>query len=65
MGAIAAYTQVIRLKLNHVVPGVYNNRGLAKDKLKRYFDAITDYDIAIRLKPDYAYAYINRGCCED
>ena len=32
-----------------------------KNKLGQYFAAIADFDIAIRLKPDYAKAYANRG----
>ena len=34
---------------------------LAKSKLGQYFAAIADYDIAIRLNPDDARAYLNRG----
>ena len=29
--------------------------------LGQYFAAIADYDTAIRLKPDYAMAYMHRG----
>ena len=58
-GAIADYTEVIRLKPDHA--DAYNNRGLAKAKLGQHFAAIADYDTAIRLKPDDANAYNNRG----
>ena len=33
----------------------------AKHELGRHADAIADYDEAIRLKPDLATAYLNRG----
>jgi len=32
-----------------------------KSKRKYYADAIADYNEAIRLKPDFAFAYNNRG----
>ena len=32
-----------------------------KSDLGQHFAAIADYDIAIRLNPDYATAYYNRG----
>ena len=38
---------------------------LAKDKLEQHFAAITDFDTAIRLKPDLADAYFNRGIAKD
>ena len=58
-GAIADYTQAIRLKPDYA--DAYNNRGIAKDDLGQYLAAIADYDTAIRLKPDYADTYNNRG----
>ena len=39
----------------------YFLRGNAKYELGLYHEAISDYDKAIRLKPDYALAYLNRG----
>ena len=36
-------------------------RGNAKYELGLYHTAVADYDVAIRLKPDYAGAYNNRG----
>jgi tetratricopeptide (TPR) repeat protein len=39
----------------------YNNRGVAKKKLRQYLAAIRDYNKALQLKPDHAEAYINRG----
>ena len=43
----------------------YFLRGYAKDALGLYHEAISDYDTAIRLKPDYADAYIGRGVAKD
>ena len=39
----------------------YFLRGNAKYELGLYHEAISDYDKAIRLDPDFALAYINRG----
>ena len=58
-GAIADYTEAIRLKPDYAY--AYNNRGIAKSDLGDYQGAIADYTEAIRLKPDYACIYNNRG----
>ena len=42
----------------------YYNRGVEKSDLKDYTGAITDYNKAIQLKPDYAAAYNNRGAAK-
>ena len=39
----------------------YNKRGAAKDDLKDYNGAISDYTKAIEINPNYANAYYNRG----
>ena len=62
-GAIAAYTQAIRLKPDYAV--AYIGRGLAKARLGQYVAAISDYDTTIRLKPDYVDAYNNRGLAKN
>ena len=62
-GAIADYTQAIRLKPDDA--GAYYNRGIAKAGLGQHFAAIADYDTAIRLKPDDAIAYVGRGIAKD
>lgn len=40
----------------------YNNRGRAYNNLGEYDLAINDFAQAIALNPNYANAYINRGC---
>ncbi len=40
---------------------IYGNRGLTYRKLREYSSAIADFDRAIALVPDYAWAYANRG----
>ena len=42
----------------------YNNRGIAKSNLGQHFAAIADFDIAIRLNPDDAKAYLQSRNCE-
>jgi predicted O-linked N-acetylglucosamine transferase (SPINDLY family) len=39
----------------------WSNKGVALYELKRYQEAIADYDKALTLKPDYAEAYSNKG----
>ena len=58
-GAIADYTQALRLKPDFAL--AYYNRGIAKKELGQYIAAIADYTETIRLKPDHASAYYNRG----
>lgn len=40
---------------------VYYNRGLNKIHLGDFKGAISDYNLAIKIRPDYIKAYINRG----
>jgi tetratricopeptide (TPR) repeat protein len=58
-GAIADYTEAIRLNPNFVE--AYDNRGLAREKLKDLDGAINDYTQAIKINPNDAYAYFFRG----
>ena len=58
-GAIADYTQAIRLKPDDDT--AYYNRGNAKVKLRQYESAINDHSIAVHLNPNNAYAYYSRG----
>ena len=57
--AILANDLAIRLKPDYAE--AYHNRGVAKESLGQYVDAIADCDEAIRLKPNIAEAYTNRG----
>ena len=43
----------------------YYNRGVEKSDLKDYTGAISDYNKAIELNPDFASAYYNRGFAKD
>jgi tetratricopeptide (TPR) repeat protein len=58
-GAIADYTETIRLRPTHA--HAYINRGNAKKGKGNYEGAIADYDQAIRLDPNNAGAFFNRG----
>ena len=42
-------------------PEAYYGRGCSKANMKRYQDAIIDFEKAVELKPDYADAYFNLG----
>jgi len=42
----------------------YYLRGYAQSALKRFKNAIRDFDEAIRLDPKYEYAYYSRGLCK-
>jgi len=62
-GAIYYYTQAIdtgKLPPGYLVV-VINGRGVAYDIQGETDKAIVDFDVAIRLKPDFGEAYINRG----
>ena len=39
----------------------YNNRGIEKAELGDYAGAIADYTKAIKINPEHAKAYYNRG----
>jgi len=58
-GAIADYTEAIRLNPNYAM--AYNNRGFAYFHKGDYDRAIVDFTQAIRIDPNYAMAYNNRG----
>ncbi len=51
--------------LNPKMAVFYYYRGTVHFYMDRYDDAITDYDLAIRLRRNYADAYYNRGLAFD
>jgi tetratricopeptide (TPR) repeat protein len=59
--AIADYTKVIQFaqteKDKTNLPTVYHNRGLCHAISKRYSQGLTDLNMSIKLKPEYASAY--------
>ena len=42
---------------------LYNNKGIALERLTRYLEALKGYETAIQLVPDYFIAWINKGIC--
>ncbi len=46
---------------NNYIPRAHNHRGVALVDKKRYDSAIADFSQAIKLLPNYAKAYCNRG----
>ena len=60
--AISEYNKALDLNPSLTIAYfTYFKRGNAKDKIELYFEAISDYDAAIRLRLDDAGAYNNRG----
>lgn len=57
-GAIEYYTKAI---VQNSDPEVFYLMGLTYFNLQRVMDAISDYTMAIKLKPTYVEAYYNRG----
>ena len=57
--AISDYTRSIALDPSN--PQAYNNRAYTYMRQQDYADALVDLDEAIRLKPDYVQALMNRG----
>ena len=64
--AIDNHTKCIKLKPDDTnLATAYSNRGIAYVNVGNYEDAIADYTIAIRINPDYASAYKNRGIVKE
>ncbi len=61
--AIRLYTKVIQSGefFGSNLAATHYNRANAYFALRRYDHAIVDFTKAIALKPNYAFAYINRG----
>lgn len=57
--AVTSYTQAIVFDTKN--PLLFNNRGVAKEKMGDYVGAISDYSQAISLDGGYANAYLNRA----
>lgn len=57
--AILEISELIKLNPNDAAN--YNNRGLTKNKIGNYADAINDFDISIKLDPNGAYAFNNKS----
>ena len=53
-----------QFKLSPKDATLFHNRGMAKEGLNQFEDAIVDYDEAIRLNPEYAVACFQRGYCK-
>ncbi|EKD10178.1 MAG: tetratricopeptide repeat protein [Limnospira sp. PMC 1291.21] len=59
-GAIADFTQAIRLNRNHAL--AYYNRGVVRFRIgNNLTEAIADFTQAIRINPEYVDAYYNRA----
>lgn len=58
--SITLWSHEIRLFPN-TADLAYNNRGSNYVKLGRYQEAISDYDMAVKINPKYPDAYYNRG----
>lgn len=64
-GAMQDYKQALSLNPpRSVQAGAYNNRGNAQFTQTRTRDAISDYNRAIRLQPEYADAHYNLGLAQ-
>ena len=64
------------IKINDKNPVSYNYRGVAKGENKQFVDGLKDLDYAIKLRFNYAEAFVNRaaikfaikdkhGACDD
>lgn len=58
-GAVDTWTKIISARPDSAE--AYNNRGVGHYNARRYLEAISDYDQAIRIKANYAVAFNNRG----
>src|SRR5215510_12501969 len=57
--ALAVYTQALVLNPNYAE--AYNNRAYTYMRMQNYAPALQDLDQALRIRPDYLHALMNRG----
>jgi tetratricopeptide (TPR) repeat protein len=57
--AIALYTQALALNPNYAE--AYNTRAYTYMRMQNYEPALQDLDQALRIRPDYMHALMNRG----
>src|SRR5262249_15224168 len=57
--ALAVYTQALALNPNYAE--AYNNRAYTYMRMQNYAAALPDLDQALRIRPDYLHALMNRG----
>lgn len=56
------YTKALEIKEDAII---YYSRGKTRYQLKKYRQAIEDFDRALSLNPNYAVVYLNRGIIYD
>lgn len=61
--ALLYFTRAVKLgeMKGEAAAGLYLNRGITYHYLGKFKKAVADYDRAIKLKRNYAYAFNNRG----
>lgn len=61
--ALRFFTRAVKLgqMKGEQAAGLYLNRGITYHYLGKFKKAVADYNLAIKLKRNYAYAYNNRG----
>lgn len=61
--ALLFFTRAVKLgqMKGEAAAGLYLNRGITYHYLGKFKRAIADYNLAIKLKRNYGYAYNNRG----
>lgn len=63
--AIADYTRALQEKTDYLRPYLLSDRGASNLSLKRYAEALRDFDAAIVLKDDNPRSYMGRGLALD